>query len=171
MAPVRPRKLCKILRVNRSWLTDHGRDNSRWRFPMPRYSVHARFAPCPISNCPNLQCPSLQCPSLQTQPRRRVATLLALGHSVPEAGRRPMRSCRCAMPRCLQPSNAIIQHDLGLACLEVAAVPDALRHCSGPSPATRATPMPISAWESPRKNGRHRGAITAYDAATALLPS
>ena len=39
----------KILPVGRSWSGD-----KRWRFQCPRYSFHARFAPCP---------------SLQTQPR------------------------------------------------------------------------------------------------------
>ena len=46
------------------------------------------------------------------------------------------------------------------------------RHCSGPSPATRATAMHTSAWESPwRSWATLGGAIVAYDRATQLLPA
>src|SRR5690349_2765823 len=56
----------------------------------------------------------------------QVVPLVALATKFLSAGRPadaipPLRSAAL-----LQPSNAIIQHDLGLACLEVGRIPDAL---------------------------------------------
>jgi predicted Zn-dependent protease len=57
---------------------------------------------------------------------QEVAPLLALATELLRAG----RPADAIAPLCdaarLQPSNPIIQHDLGLACLEVGRVPDAI---------------------------------------------
>jgi tetratricopeptide (TPR) repeat protein len=71
----------------------------------------------------------------------------------------------------LQPSNPIIQHDLGLACLEVGRVPDAIaalqRAVSGdPGYADAYFRLGIAL----EKLGNVGGAILAYDRATELLP-
>ena len=57
---------------------------------------------------------------------QQVAPLLALATKLFRAGRiadaiAPLRDAAL-----LQPSNPFIQHDLGLACLEVGRVPDAI---------------------------------------------
>jgi tetratricopeptide (TPR) repeat protein len=72
----------------------------------------------------------------------------------------------------LQPSNAIIQHDLGLACLEVGRVPDAiaaLQRAVVIDPRYPDAHFRLGiAFE---KLGNISGAIVAYDRATKLLPS
>jgi tetratricopeptide (TPR) repeat protein len=72
----------------------------------------------------------------------------------------------------LQPSNPIIQHDLGLACLEVGRVPDAIAAlqravASDPRYADAYFRLGIAL----EKLGNIGGAIVAYDRATKLLPS
>jgi tetratricopeptide (TPR) repeat protein len=72
----------------------------------------------------------------------------------------------------LDPSNANIQHDLGLACLEVGRVPDAIAAlqqaiASNPRYADAHFRLGIAL----EKLGNIGGAITAYNAATKLLPS
>jgi tetratricopeptide (TPR) repeat protein len=72
----------------------------------------------------------------------------------------------------LQPSNPIIQHDLGLACLEVGRVPDAIaalqRAVAGnPGYADAHFRLGIAL----EKLGKIGEAIAAYDRATKLLPS
>jgi tetratricopeptide (TPR) repeat protein len=72
----------------------------------------------------------------------------------------------------LEPSNAGIQHDLGLACLEVGRIPDAIAAlqravASNPRYADAYFRLGI-ALES---LGDMRGALIAYDRATQLLPS
>jgi tetratricopeptide (TPR) repeat protein len=72
----------------------------------------------------------------------------------------------------LDPSNATIQHDLGLACLEVGRVPDAIaalqRAVAGnPRYADAHFRLGIAL----EKLGNIRGAIAAYDSATKLVPS
>ncbi|HXW93903.1 MAG TPA: sulfotransferase [Terriglobales bacterium] len=72
----------------------------------------------------------------------------------------------------LEPSNPTIQHDLGLACLEVHRVPDAIAAlqravASDPRYADAYFRLGI-AFE---KLGNIGGAIAAYDRATKLLPS
>jgi tetratricopeptide (TPR) repeat protein len=72
----------------------------------------------------------------------------------------------------LDPSNPVIQHDLGLACLEVGRVPDAiaalqLALASNPRYADAHFHLGIAL----EKLGDIRGAIVAYDRATELLPS
>ncbi|MGC2820035.1 MAG: sulfotransferase [Candidatus Sulfotelmatobacter sp.] len=72
----------------------------------------------------------------------------------------------------LQPSNPIIQHDLGLACLEVGRIPDAVAAlqravASNPRYADAYFRLGIAL----EKLGDSGGAIVAYDRATKLLPS
>jgi tetratricopeptide (TPR) repeat protein len=72
----------------------------------------------------------------------------------------------------LQPSNPIIQHDLGLACLEVGLVPEAiaaLQRAVAGNP--RYTDAYFRLGIALEKLGDLRGAILAYDRATELLPS
>jgi tetratricopeptide (TPR) repeat protein len=72
----------------------------------------------------------------------------------------------------LQPSNSIIQHDLGLALLEVGRVPDAI---SALQRAVACNPRYGDAYFrmgiALEKLGDMRGALGAYDRATKLLPS
>ncbi|MGA7560206.1 MAG: sulfotransferase [Terriglobales bacterium] len=72
----------------------------------------------------------------------------------------------------MQPSNAIIQHDLGLACLEVGRVPDAIAAFER---AVASDPRYTDAYFrlgiALEKLGNIGGAIAAYDRATKLLPS
>src|SRR5580700_5404489 len=56
----------------------------------------------------------------------QVAPLLALATQFLRAGRPADAIAPLRDAALLQPSNAIIQHDLGLACLEVGRVPDAI---------------------------------------------
>jgi tetratricopeptide (TPR) repeat protein len=72
----------------------------------------------------------------------------------------------------LQPSNPIIQHDLGLACLEIGLVPDAITalQCAVASD-PRYTDAYFRLGIALEKLGDLRGAILAYDRATELLPS
>jgi len=72
----------------------------------------------------------------------------------------------------LQPSNSIIQHDLGLACLEVGRIRDAIAAfqsaiASNPRYADAYFRLGIAL----EKLGNIRGALAAYDHATQLLPS
>jgi tetratricopeptide (TPR) repeat protein len=72
----------------------------------------------------------------------------------------------------LQPSNPIIQHDLGLACLEAGRIPDAIAAlqravASNPRYADAYFRLGIAL----EKQGNTNGAIVAYDRATEILPS
>jgi tetratricopeptide (TPR) repeat protein len=72
----------------------------------------------------------------------------------------------------LQPSNPIIQHDLGLACLEIGRLPDAiaaLQQAVGSNP--RYTDAYFRLGIALEKLGDIGGAIGAYHRATELLPS
>src|SRR5271169_3983693 len=72
----------------------------------------------------------------------------------------------------LQPSNATIQHDLGLACLEVGQIPDAIAALQR---AVDSNPRYADAYfrlgVALEKQGDLRRAIVAYDRATELTPS
>jgi tetratricopeptide (TPR) repeat protein len=72
----------------------------------------------------------------------------------------------------LEPSNSIIQHDLGLACLEVGRIPDAIAALQA---AVANNPRYTDAYFrlgiALEKQGNLRAAIVAYDRATQLLPS
>ena len=103
---------------------------------------------------------------------QQVAHLLASAAELLRGGRpadaiEPLRNAAL-----LQPSNPTIQHDLGLACLEVGQVPDAI------APLQRAVaidPRYADAYFrlgiALEKMGDVGGAIVAYDRATELQPS
>ncbi|HXM63052.1 MAG TPA: sulfotransferase [Terriglobales bacterium] len=103
---------------------------------------------------------------------QQVAPLLALATQFLRAGRpadaiTPLRDAAL-----LQPSNPIIQHDLGLACLEVGRVPDAI---AALQQAVASNPRYADAYFrlgiALEKMGNIGGALAAYDRATQLLPS
>ena len=103
---------------------------------------------------------------------QQVAPLLALAAQLLRAGRPGEAIAPLRDAALLQPSNPIIQHDLGLACLEVGRVPDAiaalqLAVASNPRYADAYFRLGIAL----EKLGNIGGAIAAYDHATKLLPS
>src|SRR6202453_4598605 len=102
----------------------------------------------------------------------QVASLLALAAQSLRAGRPADAIAPLRDAALLQPSNSIIQHDLGLACLEVGRVPDAIAAlqravASNPRYADAYFRLGIAL----EKLGDIGGAIAAYDRATMLLPS
>src|SRR5271165_6417249 len=103
---------------------------------------------------------------------QQLAPLLALATKLLRAGRPADAIAPLRDAALLQPSNPIIQHDLGLACLEVGRVPDAIaafeRAIAGnPRYADAHFRLGIAL----EKLGDIGGAIVAYDRATELLPS
>src|SRR5271165_5707251 len=103
---------------------------------------------------------------------REVAPLLALATELLRAGRPADAIAPLRDAALLQPSNPIIQHDLGLACLEVGRVSDAIAAlqravASNPRYADAYFRLGIAL----EKLGNIDGAIVAYDRATKLLPS
>ena len=103
---------------------------------------------------------------------QQVAPLLALATQLLRAGRPADAIAPLREAALLQPSNPIIQHDLGLACLEVGRVTDAIAAlqravANNPRYADAYFRLGI-AFE---KLGNIGGAIAAYDRATKLLPS
>jgi tetratricopeptide (TPR) repeat protein len=103
---------------------------------------------------------------------QQVAPLLALATEFLRAGRPADAIAPLRNAALLQPSNSIIQHDLGLACLEVGRVPDAIAAfqqsvVSNPRYADAYFRLGIAL----EKQGNIAGAIAAYDRATELLPS
>jgi len=103
---------------------------------------------------------------------RQVAPLLTLATRSLGAGRPGDAIAPLREAALLQPTNPIIQHDLGLACLEVGLVPDAIaafqRAIAG-NP--RYTDAYFRLGIALEKLGDLRGAVVAYDRATELLPS
>src|SRR5271168_3603963 len=102
----------------------------------------------------------------------QVAPLLALATEFLRAGRPADAIAPLRDAALLQPSNAIIQHDLGLACLEVGRLPDAiaaLQRAIASNP--RYTDAYFRLGIALEKLGDIGGAIVAYDRATDLLPS
>ena len=103
---------------------------------------------------------------------QQVAPLLALATEFLRAGRpgdaiAPLRDAAL-----LQPSNPIIQHDLGLACLEVGRLPDAiaaLQRAAASNP--RYTDAYFRLGIALEQLGNIGGAIAAYGRAAELLPS
>jgi tetratricopeptide (TPR) repeat protein len=103
---------------------------------------------------------------------QQVTPLLALATKLLQAGRpadaiQPLRDAAL-----LQPSNPIIQHDLGLACLEAGRIPDAIEAleravASNPGYADAYFRLGIG-WE---KLGNIGEAVVAYHRATELIPS
>jgi tetratricopeptide (TPR) repeat protein len=104
--------------------------------------------------------------SPQVVPLLELATRL-LREGRPDDAVAPLREAAL-----LQPSNPIIQHDLGLACLEVGRVPDAVAALQR---AVASNPRYGDAYFrlgiALEKAGEVSRAIVAYDRATELLPS
>src|SRR6202789_1237627 len=102
----------------------------------------------------------------------QVASLLALATQLLRAGRPDDAIAPLREAALLQPSNPIIQHDLGLACLEVGRVPDAIAALQR---AVASNPRYADAYfrlgVALEKLGNIDGAIVAYDCATRLQPS
>lgn len=111
-------------------------------------------------------------PSPNPAATQHVASLLASATELLRAGRpgdaiAPLRDAALR-----EPFNPAIQHDLGLACLEVGRVSDAIAAFER---AVTANPRYGDAYFrlgiALEKLGDFRGAIVAYDHATKLLPS
>src|ERR1700733_4435815 len=103
---------------------------------------------------------------------QQVAPLLALATQLLSAGRPDDAIVPLREAALLQPSNPIIQHDLGLACLEIGRIPDAIEAferavASNPRYADAYFRLGIAS----EKLGNIGGAIAAYHRATELLPS
>jgi tetratricopeptide (TPR) repeat protein len=104
--------------------------------------------------------------------RQQVASLLALATKSLSAGRPADAIVPLREASLLEPFNPIIQHDLGLACLEVGSVTDAIAAlqwavASNPRYADAHFRLGIAL----EKQGDINGAIAAYDRATQLTPS
>jgi len=111
-------------------------------------------------------------PSPNPTAPQQVAPLLALAAELLRAGRpvdaiTPLREAAL-----LQPSNPLIQHDLGLACLEVGSVSEA---AAALQRAVASNPHYIDAYFrlgiALEKLGNISAALVAYHRATELLPS
>jgi tetratricopeptide (TPR) repeat protein len=103
---------------------------------------------------------------------QQVAALLALAAKLLRTGRPADAIAPLRDAALLQPSNPIIQHDLGLACLEVDRLPDAiaaLQRAVAGDP--RYTDAYFRLGIALEKLGDIGGAIVAYDRAVKLLPS
>src|SRR5579864_646768 len=103
---------------------------------------------------------------------QQVAPLLALATEFLMAGRPADAIAPLRDAALLEPSNAIIQHDLGLACLEVDRVSDAiaaLQRAVASDP--RYTDAYFRLGIALEKLGDMGGAIVAYDRAVKLLPT
>ncbi len=103
---------------------------------------------------------------------RQVAPLLASATALLRAGRPADAIAPLRDAALLEPSNAIILHDLGLACLEAGRIPDAI---AAFEQAVVSDPRYTDAYfrlgVAFEKLGNAGGAIVAYDRATELLPS
>jgi tetratricopeptide (TPR) repeat protein len=103
---------------------------------------------------------------------QQVAPLLALATQFLRAGRPADAIAPLREAALLEPFNAVIQHDLGLACLEVGRIADAiaaLQQAVASNP--RYTDAYFRLGIALEKLGNTGGAIAAYDRATKLLPS
>ncbi len=104
-------------------------------------------------------------------PSQPVAPLLALATELLTAGRTADAIAPLREAALLEPSNAIIQHDLGLACLEVGRLADAI---AALEQAVASNPRYADAYFrlgiALEKQGDMGGAIVAYDRATELQP-
>ena len=103
---------------------------------------------------------------------KQVAPLLALAAKLLSAGQLAAAIVPLSDAALLQPSNPVIQHDLGLAYLEVGRIPDAitaLQQAVGYDP--RFTDAYFRLGIALEKHGDTSAAIVAYDRATELNPS
>jgi tetratricopeptide (TPR) repeat protein len=103
---------------------------------------------------------------------QQVAPRLALAARLLKASRAADAIAPLREAAQFDPGNAAIQHDLGLACLEIGLVPDAvaaLQRAVAANP--RYTDAHFRLGIALEKLGDMRGAILAYDRATELLPS
>jgi len=103
---------------------------------------------------------------------RQVAPLLALATQFLRAGRPADAIAPLRDAALLEPLNPVVQHDLGLACLEIGHVSDAIAALqwavsSNPRYADAHFRLGIAL----EKVGDFGAAIVAYDRATQLLPS
>src|SRR6516164_4603010 len=101
---------------------------------------------------------------------KEVASLLASATELLRAGRPADAIAPLRDAALLQPSNPIIQHDLGLACLEAGRIPDAIAAlqravASNPRYADAYFRLGIAL----EKQGNTNGSIVAYDRATEIL--
>ena len=102
----------------------------------------------------------------------QVAPLLASATESLRAGRPADAIAPLRDAALLEPSNAIIQHDLGLAYLEVGRIPDAIAALQqAVANNSRYTDAYFRLGIALEKQGDIGGAIIAYDRATELLPS
>jgi tetratricopeptide (TPR) repeat protein len=103
---------------------------------------------------------------------QQVAPLLALAAKLLRAGQPAEAIAPLHEATLLQPSDPTIQHDLGLACLEVGRIPDAIAALQR---AVASNPRYADAYfrlgVALEKHGDIGGAIIAYDRATELRPS
>jgi tetratricopeptide (TPR) repeat protein len=103
---------------------------------------------------------------------QQVAPLLALAAELLGAGRSAEAVAPLRDAAQLQPLNPVIQHDLGLACIEADSVPEAieaLQRAVGSDPCYADAYFRLGI--ALEKLGDNGGAIVAYDRATELLPS
>ena len=110
--------------------------------------------------------------SLDPAVPQQVAPLLSLATELLRAGRPDDAIAPLRDAALLQPSNPIIQHDLGLACLEAGRVPDAvaaLRQAVASNP--RYADAYFRLGIALEKLADIGAAIVAYNRATELLPS
>ncbi len=110
--------------------------------------------------------------SLNPAMPQQIAPLLALATNFLRAGRPADAIAPLRDAALLEPSNANIQHDLGLACLEVGRIPDAIAAlqraiASNPHYADAYFRLGIALEQA----GNIGAAISAYDRTTKLLPS
>jgi tetratricopeptide (TPR) repeat protein len=103
---------------------------------------------------------------------QQVAALLASAAKLLRAGQPGEAIAPLHEAALLQPSDPNIQHDLGLACLEVGRIPEAIEALQravarNPSYADAYFRLGVAL----EKQGDVGGAIAAYDRATALRPS
>jgi tetratricopeptide (TPR) repeat protein len=103
---------------------------------------------------------------------RQVAPLLALAAKLLRAGQPADAIAPLREAALLEPSDPLIQHDLGLACLEAGRIPDAIAALQR---AVANNPRYVDAYlhlgVALEKLGDTGGAIIAYDRATELRPS
>jgi tetratricopeptide (TPR) repeat protein len=103
---------------------------------------------------------------------KQLAPLLAFATKLLRAGRPAEAIAPLRDAALLEPFNPTIQHDIGLACLEVGNIPDALtalRWAVACNPGYGDAYFRLGI--ALEKMGDVGGAIVAYDRATGLLPS